>query len=111
MYEKKSDQVISRQAFIGRLARHFIVAGSMMLVALSIGISGYHWLGGFSWIDSLLEASMILGGMGPVNPLSSSPAKVFASVYDLFSGVVFIAIMGIILTPVAHRLLHTFHAD
>ena len=83
----------------------------MILVALSIGIGGYHWLGDFSWIDSLLEASMILSGMGPVNPLSSAPAKVFASVYALFSGVVFIAIMGIILAPVAHRLLHTFHAD
>ncbi|MBP6059699.1 MAG: hypothetical protein KA522_02905 [Candidatus Saccharicenans sp.] len=111
MYEKKSDHVISRRAFIGRLARHFIMAILMILVALSIGIGGYHWLGDFSWIDSLLEASMILSGMGPVNPLSSAPAKVFASVYALFSGVVFIAIMGIILAPVAHRLLHTFHAD
>jgi len=111
MYEKKSDHVISRRAFIGRLARHFIMAILMILVALSIGIGGYHWLGDFSWIDSLLEASMILSGMGPVNPLSSAPAKVFASVYALFSGVVFIATMGTILAPVAHRLLHTFHAD
>jgi len=111
MYEKKSDHVISRRAFIGRLARHFIMAILMILIALSIGISGYHWLGGFSWIDSLLEGSMILGGMGPSNPLTSQSAKIFASAYALFSGLAFIAMMGIILAPVAHRILHTFHAD
>jgi hypothetical protein len=111
MYEKKSERVISRQSFIRRLARHIMLALLMMLVALSIGISGYHWLGGLSWIDALLEASMILGGMGPVNPLTSQSVKVFASGYALFSGLAFIAMMGIILAPVAHRILHKFHAD
>jgi hypothetical protein len=80
-----------------------------MLVALSVGILGYHFIAGFDFVDSLLEASMILGGMGPVRELPNQSAKVFASIYALFSGVFFIALMGIILAPVAHRVLHKFH--
>jgi hypothetical protein len=62
-----------------------------------------------SWIDSLLNASMILGGMGPVDPLQSTAAKVFASCYALFSGLAFIGVAGVMLAPFAHRLLHRFH--
>jgi hypothetical protein len=87
------------------------IALGMIAVALSIGISGYHWIAGFKWIDSLLEASMILAGMGPVNSLPSDGAKLFASIYALFSGLVFIGIMGIVLTPLAHRMLHKFHLE
>ncbi len=82
-----------------------------MAIALSIGIAGYHFVAGFNWVDSLLEASMILGGMGPVRELPSDTAKIFASIYALFSGVIFIALMGIILAPLAHRVLHKFHVD
>jgi len=83
----------------------------MIAVALCIGIAGYHWIAGFNWLDSLLEASMILGGMGPVNPLSSDSAKLFAAIYALFSGLIFIGVMGVILTPWAHRMMHKFHLD
>ena len=72
---------------------------------------GYHMLGGLQWVDAFLEASMILGGMGPVNPLPSDAAKIFASFYALFSGVVFISVMGIMLAPLLHRVLHKFHID
>ncbi len=65
----------------------------------------------YDWVDALLEASMILGGMGPINSLSTTGAKLFASAYALFSGLIFIAIMGIILAPVTHRMLHKFHID
>ena len=82
-----------------------------MAIALSIGIVGYHFIAGFNFVDSLLEASMILGGMGPVRELPSDTAKIFASIYALFSGVIFIALMGIILAPTAHRVLHKFHID
>jgi len=85
----------------------FMVIG----VALGIGILGYHFIARFSWIDSLLNASMILGGMGPVGDLPSAAAKVFASFYALFSGLVFISVMGIVLAPAAHRALHLFHMD
>lgn len=82
-----------------------------MAIALLLGIAGYHFIAGFNWVDSLLEASMILGGMGPVRELYRDSAKVFASIYALFSGVIFIALMGIILAPVVHRVLHKFHVD
>lgn len=83
----------------------------MVGVALGIGVLGYHWLAELPWIDSLLNASMILGGMGPVDPLHSTAAKVFASVYALFSGLAFIGIAGFILAPFVHRLLHKFHVE
>ena len=82
-----------------------------MAIALFLGIVGYHFIAGFNWVDSLLEASMILGGMGPVRELPRDSAKIFASIYALFSGVIFIALMGIILAPVVHRVLHKFHVD
>ena len=88
-----------------------MIAFCLIVVALSLGLAGYHFIAGFDWIDSLLEASMILGGMGPVRELPNDTAKVFASVYALFSGVIFIALMGIILAPVAHRVLHKFHVE
>ena len=76
-----------------------------------IGIAGYHWIAGLSWVDALLNASMILGGMGPVNTLTSVNAKIFASAYALFSGLMFIAVMGIVFSPIVHRMLHKFHID
>jgi hypothetical protein len=74
-------------------------------------VLGYHFFGGLSWIDSLLNASMILGGMGPVDPLHSSAAKIFASCYALFPGLAFIGIASLIVAPFAHRLLDRFHID
>ena len=94
-----------------RIAASVLMAGILIAVALFIGITGYHWIAGFDWVDSLLEASMILVGMGPVNPLTATGAKMFASGYALFSGLIFIAVMGIVLAPVTHRMLHQFHID
>jgi len=88
-----------------------VVALALIAVALTIGIAGYHFIAGFNWVDSLLEASMILGGMGPVNSLPNDTAKIFASIYALFSGLIIIALMGIILSPVIHRVMHKFHVD
>ena len=89
------------------------IALGLVTVALAIGIAGYYWVARFPLIDSLLEASMILGGMGPVHAdkLPGSEAKVFASLYALFSGLMFIGIMGVVLTPIVHRFLHKFHVD
>jgi hypothetical protein len=72
---------------------------------------GYHFLEGFSWIDSLLNASMILGGMGPVNPLQTNNGKLFASAYALFSGMIFLVIIGVLFAPLFHRFLHHFHLE
>lgn len=111
MFERKTEKLAPMSVFVRRMAASVALAGILIAVALFIGISGYHWIAGFGWVDSLLEASMILGGMGPVNPLATKGAKIFASGYALFSGLVFIAIMGIVLAPVTHRMLHKFHID
>jgi hypothetical protein len=87
------------------------IAILLIIFALIIGISGYHWIAGYNWVDSLLNASMILGGMGQINLLTNTGAKVFASLYALFSGLVFIAVMGIVFSPIVHRMLHKFHID
>jgi hypothetical protein len=111
MYEPRSHPLLSRAKFIRRVGYHALIALLFVAVALGIGVLGYHWLGHLKWIDSLLNASMILGGMGPVDPLQSNAAKVFASCYALFSGLAFIGIAGVMLAPFAHRLLHRFHLE
>jgi len=83
----------------------------LILFSLSVGVACYHSLAGLNFIDSLLEASMILGGMGPVNELHSDGAKIFASIYALYSGLLVLALMGLVLGPVVHRIMHKFHVD
>jgi hypothetical protein len=97
--------------FVKRLLGSLLMALALIAVVLMIGIAGYHYFAGFDLVDSLLEASMILGGMGPVNPLPTEGSKIFASAYALFSGLIFIAVMGLVLSPVVHRILHKFHVD
>jgi flagellar biosynthesis protein FliR len=111
MYERRKAPLLSRAKFAERVIRHFFLALSALVLGLGIGIVGYHYLGELNWVDSLLNASMILGGMGPVDPLHSMAAKIFASCYALFSGVVFIGVASLIVAPFAHRLLHRFHLD
>ena len=109
--ERKHQKIAPFPVFIRRLAVYIAGAILLILVALFIGVAGYHWFAGLNWIDSLLNASMILGGMGPVNPLTTDGGKIFASVNALFSGLVFIAVIGIVLSPIAHRMLHKFHFE
>ena len=110
-FERHHDQLAPRSVFFKRVAVSLLIAFGMIGLALAIGIVGYHVLAGLGWIDSLLEASMILGGMGPVNPLTNDGSKIFASLYALFSGLMFIGIMGVVLSPIVHRFLHKFHVD
>ena len=111
MYEHRSRPLLPRIEFFFRVLRHMLRALGVMCVALGIGILGYHWFEGMPWLDATLNASMILGGMGPVNALTTPGGKLFASLYALFSGVVFIGVMGFVLAPFAHRLLHRFHLE
>src|SRR4029077_13958139 len=111
MNEPRIAPLLSRAKFLRRVGRHFLASLFVIGFALGIGIAGYHWLAGLSWIDSLLNASMILGGMGPVDPLHSSAAKIFASFYALFSGLAFVGIASLMIAPFAHRLLHRFSLD
>lgn len=108
-FERRQQKLAPFSVFAQRLAAALLVACCVVALVLFIGIAGYHWLAGLDWVDALLEASMILGGMGPINPPKTTGAKIFASGYALFSGLVFIGVMGIVLTPVVHRMLHKFH--
>ena len=109
MYERRNHPLLSRAKFIRRVARHGVLALIVIAIALGIGVFGYHFIGQLGWVDSLLNASMILGGMGPVDPLKSDAAKIFASFYALFSGLAFVGIASLMIAPFAHRLIHRFH--
>jgi hypothetical protein len=93
------------------LADTGLVALGVLSFGLGIGVLGYHCIAHLSWIDSLLKASMILGGMGPVDPLPTNAAKLFAAFYALFSGLAFVGIVSVLLAPFIHRLLHRIHAE
>lgn len=109
MYEQRRVPPISKREFRGRVVRHITWIVIIIAAALAIGVLGYHTFAGLGWIDALLNASMILGGMGPVDRLESDGAKLFASFYALFSGLAFIGIAGLFVAPFAHRVLHHFH--
>jgi hypothetical protein len=111
MYEPKQKPLIPRNAFFARVARHILVASALIVISLLLGSAGYHWLDQLNWIDSFLNASMILGGMGPVDPLRTNSAKLFASFYALYAGFVLLISVGIIIAPVFHRVLHRFHME
>jgi len=110
-FERRHEKLATVSVFVKRLIGSLAIALALIAVVLMIGMAGYHYIAGLNWIDSLLEASMILGGMGPVNQLPTDTAKIFASAYALFSGLIFIAVMGLVLSPVVHRILHKFNVD
>lgn len=93
------------------IVRNALVGLAIVFVALMVGVVGYHVTARLAWLDALVNASMILGGMGPVDPVTTASGKWFVSFYALFSGVVFISAMGVGLAPVVKRFLHRFHLD
>jgi hypothetical protein len=93
------------------MARQGMYASALIAISTLVGMGGYHWIAGFSWIDAFLNACMLLGGMGPVGDLHGDAAKIFAGVFALYAGMVFLVIGGLLLTPVFHRVLHRFHAE
>ena len=112
MYERHRERILPRRKFVGRVANHFLAAVLIIAVALFIGVLGYHILAGLPWVDAILNAAMILGGMGPTaDPLPSNAAKLFAAGYALFSGLIFIGVLGLVLAPFVHRMMHRFHLD
>jgi hypothetical protein len=111
MFEHRDEPLLPKSAFMRRLARYAIVAFGIDLVSLVIGMLGYHLAEDLSWVDSLLNAAMILGGMGPVNELHTTAGKLFASFYALYSGVVFVVVAGVLFAPVVHRFMHRFHLE
>ena len=110
-YESRHQPVASQRRFAHRLAVN--LAAALLIVALSLGggMLGYAHFEGMSWLDAFFNAAMILGGMGPVDPLTTSGGRLFAGCFALYSALVVLVAAGIILTPVAHRILHRFHVD
>ncbi|MBE7536093.1 MAG: hypothetical protein HS124_10245 [Anaerolineales bacterium] len=111
MYEHHNQPLASRKVFARRLMRNGAIGGLLILVSLIVGMLGYHVFENLSWLDSLLNASMILSGMGPVNPVQTDAGKLFASFYALYSGIVPLAAAGVLAAPIFHRFLHHFHLE
>ncbi|MGZ5425221.1 MAG: hypothetical protein ACXW2R_01930 [Candidatus Aminicenantales bacterium] len=109
MYEHKNEPLLPFRRFLRRQINHFLIGLGIIGASLGLGIAGYHFLDKLPWIDALLNASMILGGMGPVDPLRTAAGKIFASAYALYSGIVFLIVVGIMAAPIVHRLLHRLH--
>jgi hypothetical protein len=109
MYEHAHEPLASKKLFARRVARNGMLAGAVVVISLGIGVCGYHFLENQSWVDALLNASMILGGMGPVSPLQTTAGKLFASFYALYSGIILIATIAILAAPIVHRFMHHFH--
>lgn len=111
MYESRKHRPLSRQHFFRRLLLHFLGASALVLGSLLIGMAGYAHFEGLAWRDAFLNAAMLLGGMGPVESPQTAGGKLFAGLYALYAGLVFLVAVGIVLAPVVHRLLHRFHWD
>lgn len=110
-YERRTDPLLARNLFLIRVGRHVLLALGIMLLFLAVGMLGYHYFADLPWLDAVLNASMILSGMGPVDPLTSPMAKTFATAYALCSGLVFAFVTGIIISPILHRVFHNLHIE
>lgn len=113
MYENKFQPLASQQVFIKRILISVLWSFLLLSFSLFLGMLGYHVLGNLSWIDSFLNASMILGGMGPIDNFdnASNVAKLFGGLYAIFSGVIFLSWFAIIIAPIIHRFLHKVHME
>jgi len=109
MFEPHSAPLVPRGVFLRRLARHGAYAAALLAISWAAGTIGFHAVAGQQWIDAQLNAAMLLGGMGPVGDIHSDGGKIFASLYALYAGLFFIGVAALIVAPIAHRLLHTFH--
>lgn len=109
IYERRSHRPLANRLFARRLALHGLVAMGLVAGSLLIGMAGYTYFEDLAWRDAFLNAAMLLGGMGPVDPPKTDNGKLFAGVYALYAGLVFLVVAGLLLAPVVHRLLHKFH--
>ncbi len=109
-FERRQQPLASHAVFVRRMAMYLGLSVIILGISLAIGILGYRLTEHMSWIDALLNAAMILGGMGPVDTLHTVAGKLFASIYALFSGAVFLVAVGVLIAPVVHRFLHRFQA-
>lgn len=111
MYEDRHTPPLPRRRFVRRMADHVALAAVLVLVSLLVGMWGYEHYEHLPWRDAFLNTAMLLGGMGPVDPLRTNGGKVFAGIFALYAGVVFLVVAGLFLVPVIHRIAHLFHFE
>ena len=111
MFERRTEPLLPRSDFIRRLLKSIGLSLALIFLSLLIGMIGYGATEGMSWIDAFLNASMLMGGMGPVDALKTDAGKLFAGIYALYSGLVLLIAVGIIAAPIYHRFLHRFHLE
>jgi len=108
-YEHRSRRPISHPQFLHRMALHSALAAGVSLVSIALGMAGYEYYEDLPWRDAFLNTAMLLGGMGPVNAPLTPGGKIFAGLFALYAGLVFLIVAGVLLLPVLHRVLHRFH--
>lgn len=111
MFEHRNEPLISRNAFVRRMVLSCAAAAGIVAFSLALGMAGYRLTEGLSWVDACVNASMLLGGMGPVTELHTTAGKLFASFYALYCGLVLILAVGVVFAPLVHRFLHRFHLE
>jgi hypothetical protein len=111
MYEHRDEPLLSRRLFAVRMLRHAAAGLVLLAISIAIGMLGYHAFADEPWLDAWVNATMLLGGMGQVGDVITTSGKVFSGLYSLYSGMVFLVLIGTMLTPVFHRVLHRFHWD
>ena len=109
MYEHKTSEPLTQSNFAFRLLSHFMLSFAMIMGSLAIGIAGYSYFESLPLADAFLNTAMLLGGMGPVNAPQTLGGKIFAGVFALYAGLIFIVSGAVLITPVVHRVLHVFH--
>jgi hypothetical protein len=111
MFEHRREPLAPRAIFFRRMVRYALLASGFIAVSLVIGMAGYHYLEGMSWIDAFVNSAMLMGGMGPVSELHTDVGKLFAGIYALYCGLIVIIAIGIVAAPLLHRILHHFHLE
>ena len=109
MYESKNKPPIQHRLFAKRVAVHAVIAIGLLLLSLAIGMAGYMHYEQLAWRDAFLNSAMLMGGMGPVDAPKTDDGKIFAGLYALYAGLVFIVTVGLVLAPIVHRIMHKFH--
>jgi hypothetical protein len=110
-FEHRGQALLPRKTFLRRFIFTASISVLILLIWVLIGMIGYHGLAGLGWVDSFLNTAMIVGGMGPVDPLNNDAAKIFAGFFAIFSGVLFLSAFALMAAPIFHRFLHKFHLE
>ena len=110
-FEHRKQKVVPLKQFLIRLTRYALFSGTLIVFSVLVGTAGYHYFGQLMWLDSFHMSCMILTGMGPVEIMKSDSAKIFSSLFALYSGVAFLSITAVFFAPIVHRLLHILQVE